>query len=269
MVGDHSAPVVAEAIAKGFKGIDAKAAYAPFRKRELVDDYRGLAAYRKYGYVPCDVQDESASKTLDYAYDDHAIAVLAKAAGESGDAAVLTKNSKNYLNLYDKESGFIRPRYSDGHWAGAPFNPKGINVSGKWRDYTEANAWQTTFCVQHDPHGLIEMLGGDKAFVAKLDALYNQSSEMPPDMPPDVSGMVGQYSHGNEPCHHVAYLYNFAGAPHKTQQRVRSLMETQYDNKPDGMAGNEDCGQMSAWFVISALGLYAVDPVSAKYDSAL
>ena len=266
MVGDHSAPVVAEAIAKGFKGIDAKAAYAPFRKRELVDDYRGLAAYRKYGYVPCDVQDESASKTLDYAYDDHAIAVLAKAAGESADAAVLTQNSKNYLHLYDTESGFIRPRYSDGHWAGTPFNPKGINVSGKWRDYTEANAWQTTFCVQHDPHGLIEMLGGDKAFVTKLDALYNQSSEMPPDMPPDVSGMVGQYSHGNEPCHHVAYLYNFAGAPHKTQQRVRSLMETQYDNKPDGMAGNEDCGQMSAWFVISALGFYAVDPVSAKYD---
>ena len=110
------------------------------------------------------------------------------------------------------------------------------------------------------------MLGGDKAFVAKLDELYNQSSEMPPDMPPDVSGMVGQYSHGNEPCHHVAYLYNFAGAAHKTQQRVRSLMETQYDNKPDGMAGNEDCGQMSAWFVISALGFYAVDPVSAKYD---
>ena len=266
MVGDHSAPVIAEAIAKGFKGIDAKAAYAPWRKRELVDDYRGLAAYRKYGYVPCDMQDESASKTLDYCYDDHAIAVLANAAGESADAAVLTKNSKNFLNLYDKESGFIRPRYSDGHWAGKPFNPKGINITGKWRDYTEANAWQTTFCVQHDPHALIEMLGGNAAFIAKLDQLYNQSSEMPPDMPPDVSGMVGQYSHGNEPCHHVAYLYNFAGAPHKTQQRVRSLMETQYDNKPDGMAGNEDCGQMSAWFVISALGFYAVDPVSAKYD---
>jgi predicted alpha-1,2-mannosidase len=266
MVGYHSAPVVAEAIAKGFTGIDAKAAYAPFRKREMVDDYRGLAAYRKYGYVPCDVQDESASKTLDYAYDDRAVAALAKAAGEPGDFAVLMKRSKSFTNLYDKESGFIRPRYSDGHWAGQPFNPKGINITGKWRDYTEANAWQTTFCVQHDPQLLIEMLGGKEAFVAKLDGLFNQSSEMPPDMPPDVSGMVGQYSHGNEPCHHVAYLYNFAGAAHKTQQRVRSLMETQYDNKPDGMAGNEDCGQMSAWFVISSLGLYAVDPVSAKYD---
>ena len=110
------------------------------------------------------------------------------------------------------------------------------------------------------------MLGGNEAFVAKLDKLFNQSSEMPPDMPPDVTGMVGQYSHGNEPCHHMAYLYNYAGAPHKTQQRVRSLMETMYDNQPDGVAGNEDCGQMSAWFVISSLGFYAVDPVSAKYD---
>ncbi len=266
MVGDHSAPVVAEAIAKGFKGIDAKAAYIPFRKRELQDDYRGLAAYGKYGYVPCDMQDESASKTLDYAYDDRAVAAIAYAAGEHADHDLLIKRSKNFTNLYDKESGFIRPRYADGHWAGPPFNPRGINITGKWRDYTEANAWQTTFCVQHDPQLLIEMLGGNEKFVAKLDELFNMTSDMPPDMPPDVAGMVGQYSHGNEPCHHVAYLYNFAGVPHKTQARVRSLMETMYDNQPDGMAGNEDCGQMSAWFVISALGFYAVDPVSAKYD---
>lgn len=266
MVGDHSAPVVAEALAKGFKGIDPKAAYAPFRKRLMVDDYRGMAAYRKYGYVPCDIQDESASKTLDYAYDDSAVAFLAKAAGEHDDAALLEKRSQSYVNLYDKETGFIRPRYSDGHWAGKPFNPKGINITGKWRDYTEANSWQTTFCVQHDPKVLVDTMGGNAAFIEKLDALFNQTSDLPPDMPPDVSGMVGQYSHGNEPCHHIAYLYNFAGAPHKTQQRIRSLMETQYDNQPDGMAGNEDCGQMSAWFVISALGFYAVDPVSAKYD---
>ncbi len=265
MVGYHSSSVVAEAIAKGFPGIDAKAAYAPFQKREMQDDYRGLASYRKLGYVPCDQQDESASKTLDYAYDDRAVAALAKAAGAMADYDVIAKRAKNYANLFDKETGFIRPRYADGHWAG-PFDPKEISVTRKWRDYTEANAWQTTFCIQHDPKGLIEMLGGNAAFVAKLDGLFNQSSEMPADMPPDVTGLVGQYAHGNEPCHHVAYLYNFAGASHKTQQRVRSLMETMYDNKPDGMAGNEDCGQMSAWFVISALGLYAVDPVSARYD---
>jgi predicted alpha-1,2-mannosidase len=266
MVGDHSAPVVAEALAKGFKGIDAKTAYIPFRKRELQDDYRGLAAYGKLGWVPCDQQDESASKTLDYAYDDRAVAAIALAAGEHADYELLMKRSKNFTNLYDKESGFIRPRYADGHWAGPPFNPRGINITGKWRDYTEANAWQTTFCVQHDPQLLIATLGGNEKFVAKLDELFNMTSDMPPDMPPDVAGMVGQYSHGNEPCHHVAYLYNFAGAPHKTQARVHSLMETMYDNQPDGMAGNEDCGQMSAWFVISALGFYAVDPVSAKYD---
>ncbi len=265
MVGYHSSSVVAEAIAKGFPGIDAKAAYAPFRKREMQDDYRGLASYRKLGYVPCDQQDESASKTLDYAYDDRAVAALAKAAGEMQDFDVLMKRSKSYMNLFEKESGFIRPRYADGHWAG-PFDPKEISITRKWRDYTEANAWQTTFCVQHDPQGLIEMLGGNAAFVTRLDDLFHQSSQMPADMPPDVTGLVGQYAHGNEPCHHVAYLYNFAGAPHKTQQRVRSLMETMYDNKPDGMAGNEDCGQMSAWFVISSLGLYAVDPVSARYD---
>jgi predicted alpha-1,2-mannosidase len=264
MVGYHSAPVVAEALAKGFSGIDVKSAYAVFKKRADVDDYRGLAAYRKLGYVPCDAQDESASKTLDYAYDDRAVAAIAKAAGEDADYVMLMKRSRSFVNLYDKESGFIRPKYTDGHWA-APFNPKSIKIT-KWRDYTEANAWQTTFCVQHDPALLIETLGGNKPFVEKLDQLFNQSSELPPDMPPDVTGMVGQYAHGNEPSHHIAYLYNYAGAPYKTQARIRSLLETMYDNKPDGMAGNEDCGQMSAWFVISSLGLYAVDPVSARYD---
>jgi predicted alpha-1,2-mannosidase len=264
MVGYHSAPVVAEALTKGFRGIDVKAAYAVFKKRAEVDDYRGLAAYRKYGYVPCDVQDESASKTLDYAYDDRAVAAIAKAAGEDADYAMLMKRSGSFVNLYDKQSGFIRPKYTDGKWA-SPFNPKSIMIT-KWRDYTEANAWQTTFCVQHDPALLIETLGGNQLFIEKLDRLFNQSSELPPDMPPDVTGMVGQYAHGNEPSHHIAYLYNYAGVPHKTQERIHSLLETMYDNKPDGMAGNEDCGQMSAWFVISSLGFYAVDPVSARYD---
>jgi predicted alpha-1,2-mannosidase len=264
MVGYHSAPVVAEALVKGFSGIDTKAAYAVFRQRAEVDDFRGLASYRKLGYVPCDEQPESASKTLDYAYDDNAVAAIADAAGQKEEAAALRKSAGSFVNLYDKESGFIRPRYADGHWA-APFNPKGIKIT-KWRDYTEANAWQTTFCVQHEPERLIEMLGGNDAFIAKLDELFNQSSELPPDMPPDVTGMVGQYAHGNEPSHHIAYLYNYAGAPEKTQSRIHSLLTTMYDNQPDGMAGNEDCGQMSAWFVISALGLYAVDPVSARYD---
>ena len=265
MDGYHSAPVVAEAVAKGFKGIDAKAAYEPFRKRAFEDDYHGLGAYRKYGYVPCDVEEESGSKTMDYAYDDRAVAALAKAAGAMDDHDALMKQSKNFVHLYDKETGFIRPKYIDGSWAGKPFNPKSINVSGK-RDYTEANGWQTTFLVQHDIPLLIETMGGKAAFIEKLDGLFSASSEMPPDMPPDVAGLVGQYAHGNEPSHHIAYMYNYAGAPEKTQSRIRSLLETMYDNKPDGMAGNEDCGQMSAWFCMSSLGLYAVDPVSAMYD---
>jgi predicted alpha-1,2-mannosidase len=135
----------------------------------------------------------------------------------------------------------------------------------KWRDFTESNSWQATFLNQHDVHEYIALLGGDQAFVEKLDLLFNQSSDLPPDAPPDIAGMVGQYAHGNEPGHHLAYLYSYAGVPHKTQARVRFLLETMHHNSPDGLAGNEDCGQMSAWYVLGALGFYAVDPVSGNY----
>jgi len=137
--------------------------------------------------------------------------------------------------------------------------------SRKWRDYTESNAWQTTFGVQHDPAGLIELLGGDEKFVAKLDELFTAPSTLPEDAPPDIAGMVGQYAHGNEPSHHIAYLYTYAGAGYKTQARVRSLMDTMYAARPDGLQGNEDVGQMSAWYLLSALGFYPVDPVSGVY----
>ncbi len=159
---------------------------------------------------------------------------------------------------------FTRPRLERGDWA-SPFDPKAMGHSKQWRDFTESNAWQTTFAIQHDPKGYIELFGGREAFVTKLDELFNQSSDLPADAPPDISGMVGQYAHGNEPCHHIAYLYTYAGAPGKTQDRVRSLLETMYNNQPDGMQGNEDCGQMSAWYVMSALGFYSVDPVSGNY----
>jgi len=140
-----------------------------------------------------------------------------------------------------------------------------MGYSKKWRDYTESDPWETTFTVQHDPAGLIKVFGGREAFIEKLDALFTTSSQLPPDAPPDIAGMVGQYAHGNEPCHHMAYLYCYAGAAHKTQDRVRKLLEMEYDDQPDGLAGNEDCGQMSAWYVISSLGFYAVDPVSGNY----
>ncbi len=268
MDGYHSAPIVAEAIVKGFPALDVQAAYKAFRKRAEEDDYLGMAAYRKYGYVPCDLEKQSASKTCNYAYDDWCVAAVAAAAGDNAEAAKLRQRSRSYKNVYDHVSGFIRPRYADGHWA-APFDPKAISVTRKWRDYEEANAWQTTFLVQHDGPGLAAMLGGRLALEKKLDDLFHQSSEMPydPNMPPDITGMVGQYSQGNEPCHHVAYYYNVAGVPHKTQQRIHQLMTELYGTNPDdGMSGNEDCGQMSAWFCMNALGFYPVDPVSGQYD---
>lgn len=264
MSGYHSVVVVAEALAKGFKGIDAAKAYGPMRQRAMVDDYRGLNDYRKFGYIPCDLAEESASRSLDYAYDDWAVARVAEATGQAQDAQMLRERSKNYRNLFDRNTKFIRPRLQNGNWA-EPFDPKEISIMKKWRDFTESNAWQATFANQHDLKGYIPLFGGREQFLEKLDALFNQSTTLPPDTPPDVAGLVGMYAHGNEPSHHIAYLYCYAGAPYKTQERVRSLLETMYHDEPDGMAGNEDCGQMSAWYVMSALGFYAVDPVSANY----
>jgi predicted alpha-1,2-mannosidase len=200
-----------------------------------------------------------------YAYDDWCVASIAEAAGDMEEAAKLRERSRSYRNVYDRESGFIRPRYADGQWA-TPFDPKSITIT-KWRDYEEANAWETTFLAQHDGPGLCELMGGKAAFEKKLDELFNQSSDLPPDMPPDMTGMVGQYCQGNEPCQHIAYYYNVAGVPHKTQRRVHQLVTEMYGTRPDnGMAGNDDCGQMSAWYCMNAIGFYAVDPVSGKYD---
>ena len=264
MTGYHSAAVIAEACVKKLPNLDLSKAYPPMKKRAMVDDYRGLGLYRKLGYIPADKEEESVSKTMEYVYDDWAVAHIAQAVGETQDAKVLLERSKNYRNLFDPKLRFIRARLESGKWA-EPFDPRGMGHSKQWRDYTEANSWETTFATQHDPKGYIQLFGGPEPFLAKLDELFNTSSELPPDAPPDIAGLVGQYAHGNEPCHHIAYLYAYAGAPHKTQERVRSLLETMYDNQPDGLAGNEDCGQMSAWYVSSALGFYAVDPVSGNY----
>jgi predicted alpha-1,2-mannosidase len=264
MTGYHSVAVIAEAAEKGFQGIDFAKAYPMVKRRVMADDYQGLALYRKMGYIPCDLVEESTSKALDYSYDDWAAARIARAAGAEEDARLLAERSKNYRNLFDKKIRFIRPRLQNGEWA-EPFDPKEISIMKKWRDFTESNAWQATFANQHDLKGYIELFGGREAFVAQLDALFAQSTDLPPDTPPDVAGLVGMYAHGNEPSHHIAYLYCYAGAPWKTQERVRSLLETMYRDQPDGVAGNEDCGQISAWYVIGALGFYAVDPVSGNY----
>lgn len=264
MTGYHSVVVIAEAIAKGFKGIDLPSAYAPMQQRVMVDNYQGLALYRQYGYIPCELEKESIGKGMDYAYDDWAVAHVARAAGQVGDAEKLLKRAQNYKNFFDASTGFMRPRLANGQWAG-PFTPNEIGHSSQWRDYTESNAWQATFAVQHDPKGLANLLGGPTQLSAKLDELFNADPTLPLEAPVDIAGLVGQYAHGNEPSHHISYLYVYAGAPYKTQERVASLLETMYDDQPDGIAGNEDCGQMSAWYVMSAMGFYAVDPVSANY----
>ncbi|MDQ1092429.1 putative alpha-1,2-mannosidase [Xanthomonas sacchari] len=264
MIGYHSAVVLAEAHAKGFTGIDWKAAYPAWRKRAMEDDVHGLGLYRSMGYIPCDKVDESVSRTLEFAYDDWAVAHLAQAVGADDDAKRLRERSRQYRNVFNRESRFVQPRLSDGQWA-TPFDPRAMGHSAQWRDFTESNAWQATFLNQHDLYGYMELFGGRDNFVAKLDELFTTSSELPADAPPDIDGMVGQYAHGNEPSHHVAYLYAYAGQPYKTQAMVRRLLREQYHDAPNGLSGNEDCGQMSAWFVLSALGLYAVDPVSANY----
>ncbi len=264
MTGYHSASVIAEAINKGFPGIDTAAAYKVMAERALVENFEGLGYYRELGYIPCDREGESVSKSFEYCYNDWAIAHVAKKLGKGDEAAMLQARSKNYTHFFNPATQFMQPKLRDGAWA-TPFDPIEMGHSKRWRDYTESNAWQTSFGIQHDPAGLIELYGGREAFVKRLDMLFTVPSTLPPDAPPDIAGLVGQYAHGNEPSHHIAYLYVYAGAPYKTQARVRSLMDTMYHAAPDGMAGNEDVGQMSAWLLLSALGFYPVDPVSGIY----
>ena len=271
MIGWHSVSVMAEAKVKGIEA-DYAAAWPNIRRRAFDPGFKdsdaslGREHYYQLGYIPADKVWESVSRTQEYAYDDWAMAVLAEAAGAAEDAKALRARSRNYRNVLDASIGFARPKFSDGKWWEA-YDPVQIGHMPKpwWRDYTEANGWQATFLNQHDVYGLIEHFGGDAAFEKKLDSFFNAPSTLPDNAPPDISGLVGQYAHGNEPTHHAAYLYAFAGAPWKTQAMVRRLLTEMYKDDPDGVIGNDDCGQMSAWFVFSALGFYPVDPVSALY----
>ncbi|HEX7326414.1 MAG TPA: GH92 family glycosyl hydrolase [Rhodanobacteraceae bacterium] len=265
MPGYHSIVLIAEAQAKGFKGIDYASAWPAYRARALDSDWRGLGWYRKLGYIPSDEIPEAVSKTLEYAYDDWAMAHFAAGCGHAADARRLHAGSRNYANVFNRKLAFMCPKGSEGQWLIHPFDPREMGHSNRWRDYTESNPWEATFVNQHDLYHYMQMFGGDAAFERKLDELFTTSSALPANAPPDIAGMVGQYSQGNEPSHHVAYLYAYSGSPWKTQSRVRMLLDTMYRPAPDGLAGNEDCGQMSAWYVLSALGLYAVDPVSANW----
>jgi predicted alpha-1,2-mannosidase len=264
MIGWHSAAVLAEAYAKGFSGVDYRRAWPVFRKRAFENPADGMSEYRRLGYIPSDGIAEAVSKTLEYAYDDWAMAKLAEAAGAVHDAKVLRERSRNYQHLFDRDLTFVRPRAADGRWI-EPFDPRALGHRPQWRDFTECNSWQATFLNQHDVHGYMKLFGGAASFERKLDELFTTSSELPADAPPDIAGLVGQYAHGNEPSHHIPYLYAYTGSHHKTQARVRMLLRTMYRAAPDGLVGNEDCGQMSAWYLMSSFGLYAVDPVSGVY----
>ncbi|GAA3768150.1 GH92 family glycosyl hydrolase [Terriglobus aquaticus] len=269
MTGYHSASVMAEACTKKVPGIDWSRAYAVMRKRNMDDDYMGLNFYRTLGYIPADKMNESVSKAVEYMYNDWACAHVAEATGHAEDAAIQRKRSQNYRNLFDPKTQFIRAKMSNGEWT-PNFDPKATGhfprgTKHAYRDYTESNAWQTTFFVQHDAKGYIETFGGRDSFNKKLDSLFVQEPGVSNEDVSDMSGYIGQYVHGNEPSHAIVFLYTYSGQPWKTQMRTRQILDTLYHNDFDGLAGNEDCGQMSAWYVMAAMGLYAVDPVSATY----
>jgi alpha-1,2-mannosidase, putative len=257
MIGYHSIPVIVDAYFKGYTDFDTDKALegmiSSSNRRE------GAQHYAEKGWVPAsDDHAQGASRTLEYAYDDWCIARFAEALGKKDIAAEYDKRAKNYLNVFDKEAGLMRGRLEDGSWK-EPYDPTVVDTSS----FTEGNAWQYSWTVMQDVPALIELMGGPEKFTAKLDEMWeteNMQSHLP-----DVTGLIGQYAHGNEPSHHVAYLYDFAGKPWLTQKWVRRVMKEMYTDKRDGICGNEDCGQMSAWYVFSALGFYPVNPASGIY----
>lgn len=263
MIGNHSIPVIAEAYLKGFRDFDAEKAYEAMKKTAL-SGKDGLKELRELGYIPCDKINESVSKTLEYAYNDWCIAQMAKAMNKEDDYLYFLKESRNYINLFDTSTGFMRGKTSDGNWK-TPFSP--IFSSHRDDEYTEGNAWQYSWFVPQDVEGLIALHGGQEQFVRKLDSLFTVNSSLEGEnISPDISGMLGQYAQGNEPSHHIAYLFNYADRPDKTQYYTDQIRKKFYSPAPDGLAGNEDCGQMSAWYVFSALGFYPVNPVEAKFQ---
>lgn len=257
MIGNHAIPVIADAWRKGIRGYDGSHALDAMLASANHDRY-GLKWYKQRGYIPSDEEPESVSKTLEYAFDDWCVAEFARAIGRQDVADTFLRRAQYYQNLFDPSTGFFRAR-NNGTWH-APFDPYEVNFN-----YTEANAWQYRFAAPHDVSGMMRLFGGREAFAKQLDAIFTAKAQTTGRQQADITGLVGQYVQGNEPSHHIAYLYNYAGQPWKTQQRVRQILDEQYSDKPDGLSGNEDCGQMSAWYVFSALGFYPVVPGSGDY----
>lgn len=261
MIGYHAVPVLVDAYFKGLTTADPKRILQAAKASAMQDNF-GVNYFKQYGYIPSDLEVEAVSKTLEYAFDDWAIARLAKHLGEEQDYQYFSQRAQAYKTLFDEKTGFMRGKDQQGNWV-EPFSP--THVEHRITDYTEANAWQYTWFVPHDVPGLIELFGGSENFVDKLDELFTTSSHMEGDVSPDISGLIGQYAHGNEPCHHIPYLYALAGSPEKGEARIRQIRETMYSVNPDGLAGNDDVGQMSAWYVMSALGFYPVNPADGRY----
>lgn len=278
MIGYHAASLIADAYTKGYADFDLQEAYkACLRAAEydttgikcpdlVLPHLMPMAKYYKntIGYIPCDRENESVAKALEYAYDDYCISVLAEATGDYKNSQKYARFAKAYTLYFDPSVRFMRGVDSEGNWR-TPFNPKASNHRND--DYCEGNAWQWTWFVPHDVEGLVELMGGEDAFVGKLDSLFTADSTIEGDLvSADISGLIGQYAHGNEPSHHVIHLYNYANRPWKTQELIDRVLKEQYRNAPDGLSGNEDCGQMSAWYVLNSMGFYQVCPGKPVYS---
>lgn len=262
MIGYHSVPIIADAYMKGIRGYSVDAALKAMTASATYAPYAGLGDYMKLGYVPIDKEPEAASKTLEYAFDDWTIAQVARAAGRKDIAATFDRRAANWRNVFDPATGFVRARKTDGSF-NTPFDPAAV---GYGSDYTEGNAWQYSWYVPQDIGGLQHALGGADKLSGKLDALFD--AKVDPKAfahVEDISGLIGYYAHGNEPSHHIAYLYGYTGQPWRTQERLKQIMDSQYSPTPTGLAGNDDLGQMSAWFVFTSMGFYPVAPASNQY----
>ena len=262
MIGYHAVPVITDAYLKGNTGFDPERAYEAVKTTAMNPDYDAVADYARLGWVPFDKENEAVSKTLEYAYDDYTIAQMAKALGKEDDYNYFMKRAGYYKNIFDPETGFMRGRDSQGNWR-TPFDPQGFVQGG---DFTEGTSWQYSWYVPHDVPGLMELMGGREAFRKKLDALFVLSSPENGDSEvDDIYGRIGEYWHGNEPSHHIGYLYCYAGQPWKTQRLMHTIVKTQYGNEPGSLTGNDDCGQMSAWYIFTCMGFYPVAPASDYY----
>ncbi|WP_303008015.1 GH92 family glycosyl hydrolase [Coprobacter fastidiosus] len=262
MPGYSAIPVIADAYLKGFEGFDAERAFAACVKSATNPNQKGISSLMNRRYIPCDSVHEAPSFAMEYAVGDWGIAQMAKRMGKQSDYRVFAERANYFENYFDSSIGFIRPKMADGSWR-TPYDPF-INVHGRG-DFCEGNGWQYTFFVPQNPEGLILLFGGDEGFTKKLDEFYVAEGDLGEYAAPDISGLIGQYAHGNEPSHHVAYLYAFAGQQWKIAEKVRYIMDHFYTDQPDGIIGNEDCGQMSAWYILSSMGFYQVNPCNGVF----